>query len=329
MGFWRRHMPPGMLLRSGVDWHLDPLGVHTLRGYLEEAGIDEADARPFPVELFIDYADWYARQAGVEAIGKTVTALRRGDGHDFAATFEDGSSLAADAVVATPGLRHFAWVPPEVRESLAPQHYSHTCTTTRFDHLQGSRVLVLGGRQSAFEWAALLAEQAGAEVEIVFRHDRPRFETSDWSFVDPMLEQTVRERGWFRRLPPSERDAIRKRFWSEGRLKLEPWLEGRINRPPIRIWPNQRVLGYAERPEGGIEARLGDGLRLVVDHVILATGYVTDMTRVPYLAAGDLLRHVELHNGAPALDEDLQASVPGLFFPSWPSTEDFGPFFGF
>ncbi len=24
MGFWRTHMPEGMLLRSGPDWHLDP-----------------------------------------------------------------------------------------------------------------------------------------------------------------------------------------------------------------------------------------------------------------------------------------------------------------
>ena len=23
MGFWREHMPEGMLLRSGLDWHLD------------------------------------------------------------------------------------------------------------------------------------------------------------------------------------------------------------------------------------------------------------------------------------------------------------------
>jgi FAD-dependent urate hydroxylase len=23
MGFWKRHMPRGMFLRSGVDWHLD------------------------------------------------------------------------------------------------------------------------------------------------------------------------------------------------------------------------------------------------------------------------------------------------------------------
>ena len=47
-----------------------------------------------------------------------------------------------------------------------------------------------------------------------------------------------------------------------------------------------------------------------------------------YLALG-LVDELTLRNGFPVLDEDFQASVPGLFFPSWPSTRDFGPFFGF
>ena len=57
MGFWRRHMPAGMLLRSGPDWHLDARGVHTLEAYLEERGIDPAEVDPLPVGLFLDYAE--------------------------------------------------------------------------------------------------------------------------------------------------------------------------------------------------------------------------------------------------------------------------------
>jgi FAD-dependent urate hydroxylase len=29
MGFWRGHMPAGMFLRSGSNWHLDVAGEHT------------------------------------------------------------------------------------------------------------------------------------------------------------------------------------------------------------------------------------------------------------------------------------------------------------
>jgi cation diffusion facilitator CzcD-associated flavoprotein CzcO len=190
-------------------------------------------------------------------------------------------------------------------------------------------VLIVGGRQSAFEWAALIAEQALAEVELVYRHDSPSFKPSDWSFVDAHLEETLRRRGWFRRLPSSEQEALGARFWAEGRLKLEPWLERRTDRPGIRRWPNQHVEGYRERSAGDIEVLLSGGQRLVVDHVVLATGYRTDMTKVPYLATSQLVDEVTLRNGFPVLDEDFQASVPGLFLPSWPSTQDFGPFFGF
>ena len=329
MGFWRQNMPRGMLLRSGVDWHLDPLRVHTLRAYLEESGIDAHEARPLPVALFVDYAEWYAARTGVEARRRTVTALGRQEGDGFVAELEDGSSLAADAVVATPGVRYFANVPPAVAESLAPERYSHTCTATSFGVFEGSRVLIVGGRQSAFEWAALIAEEASAEVEIAFRHDCPRFERSDWGFVDVLLEQTARVRGWFRRLSRRERQAIAERFWAEGRLRLEPWLEPRITRSAVRLSPNEEVVAWQERPAGDVEVRLSGGRRLAVDHVVLATGYRTDLTRVPYLAASGLADDIARSDGFPILDEDFQSSVPGLYFPSWPSTQDFGPFFGF
>jgi cation diffusion facilitator CzcD-associated flavoprotein CzcO len=328
MGFWRDNMPKGMLLRSGLDWHLDPLGIHTLRAYLEEGSISEEDVQPLPVELFIDYAEWYATNAGVAALEPKVSALRRPNGRGFMAELEDGSTVTAEAVVATPGLRYFASVPRPVREALAPDRYSHTCTMTRFGVFEGGRVLILGGRQSAFEWGALIAEQAGATIEIVFRHDAPSFEPSDWRFVEPLLAKTLKVRGWFRRLKPAEQEAITARFWAEGRLKLEPWLAPRISRPAIAHSANCRVVAYRERPSGEVEVRLSDGRRLVVDHVILATGYRTDMARVPYLHAS-LVSDLELRNGFPVLDESFQSTIPGLFFPSWPSTQDFGPFFGF
>ena len=33
MGFWRDHMPAGMLLRSGPDWHVDALGEFTFEAF--------------------------------------------------------------------------------------------------------------------------------------------------------------------------------------------------------------------------------------------------------------------------------------------------------
>lgn len=82
-----------------------------------------------------------------------------------------------------------------------------------------------------------------------------------------------------------------------------------------------------ELPDGGIEVELSNCTRLVVDHVILATGYKPDMRRTPYLAG--VVDDLELDDDFPVLDEHFQSSLPGLFVTGFPATRDFGPFFGF
>src|SRR5271168_5374238 len=62
LSFWTDHMPAGMYLRSGPDWHLDAAGVHTFAAFLEERGIAAADIDPVPVAVFLDYARWFQSQ---------------------------------------------------------------------------------------------------------------------------------------------------------------------------------------------------------------------------------------------------------------------------
>ena len=224
MRFWRRNMPDGMLLRSGREWHLDAAGVHTF-----DAFVGGWDDEPIPVETFIAYADWFAEQEGSTPLLAAWTRLTE----DLVAHLDDGSTIHADRVVAAPGIAPFAVEPALVTERLAPEQWSHTVGTVDFAGLAGRRVLILGGRQSAFEWAALLAEAGAERVDVVYRHDTPAFTESDWSFVDDLLAETRRTRGWFRGLPDAERTAIAQRFWQVGRLQLEPWLAPRIaTRPP-------------------------------------------------------------------------------------------------
>jgi FAD-dependent urate hydroxylase len=324
MGFWRAHMPAAMLLRSGRDWHLDAAGEHTLDAYVEAQGLDPDALDPIPIDVFIGYADWFATQKGIEPRRERVRALTRGDGGGFEATMEDGSTILADRVVAAPGIANFAVEPAFVREALAPGQWSHTSRTVEFGGLRGRRCLIVGGRQSAFEWAALLAEEGAARVDVVHRHDTPEFTASDWSFVDELLAHTRQTRGWFRRLPERERAAIVQRFWQVGRLQLEPWLADRIARDSVQLWPRAEPAAIDSGPGEAITVTLGDGTRLETDHVLLATGYRVDMRRVPYLP-DDL----HLADGCPVLDEDFQTSLAGLYIPGFPSTRDFGPFFGF
>ena len=63
------------------------------------------------------------------------------------------------------------------------------------------------------------------------------------------------------------------RLWSEGRLKLEPWLPPRIardERPPVAAHGDRRGI---ERGRRRSPRRSSDGTRLETDHVLLATGY--------------------------------------------------------
>jgi cation diffusion facilitator CzcD-associated flavoprotein CzcO len=327
MGFWKRCMPHGLLLRSEVDWQLCPAGEDTLERYLKEEGVPPEAWEPIPLERFLGYAGWFQERAGVAARPSFVRRLERREG-GFEAELDDGDRVAARNVVVAPGFGPFANRPAEVAAALPAERCAHTSEAVDFAPLAGRRCLIVGGRQSAFEWAALIREAGAAAVHVVYRHPTPRFAPSDWTWVTPMLQATLEVPGWFRSLPPVEQQAIAERFWAEGRLKLEPWLAPRVDRDGITLWPNTRVAGSQVTPAGDLRVRLDSGAEVAVDRVILATGYRAECDRLPYLGEA-IRRALRVEEGYPELDAAFQSTVPGLFFTSFCSTKAFGPFFGF
>ena len=325
MGFWRDNMPEGMFLRSGPDWHLDGAAVHTLEAYLEDQGIRPGEVDPIPVGVFLDYAAWFKRAKGIEVREEFVDTLVKADGR-FEATLRSGERIRADAVVAAPGIRHYASVPGWA-SSLPPGLAAHTCDLVRFDDMAGARVLIIGGRQSAYEWAALIREHGAARIDIVHRHDIPRFERVSWKFVDAHVEQTIAVRGYWRNLPTSGQDAIARRFWEVGRLTLEYWLTPRLAWDGIRRWPGTEVVEVTPAGDDELRVLLSNGTGLAVDRVVFGSGYRAELTKVPYLAG--VLKHVKVSNGFPVLDEAFQTSLDGLYVTGFSATQDFGPFFGF
>jgi cation diffusion facilitator CzcD-associated flavoprotein CzcO len=328
MAFWKQNMPRGMLLRSGLDWHLDAAGVHTLEAFLEEEGIPRSAVHPIPVETFHDYAEWFRRCKKIDVHRAHVERVHRVE-DGLEAWVRGGEVIRAERVVAAPGLAPFVHVPNEISAHVASERLAHTATRVSFGDLVGKRCLIVGGRQSAFEWAALMVESGVESVDLVFRHDAPSFAPSDWSFTDAMIDNTLRVRGWFRRLARSEREAIHRRFWSVGRLQLEPWLSPRIANKRIRVWPGTTVAQWSTTVGGEIEARLNGGDVLRADEVICATGYRVDVARVSYLAPAIASGALEVNDGIPVLDEDFQTTVPGLYVVGQASMPHFGPFFGF
>jgi len=342
MEFWRQSMPPGMLLRSGIGWHLDPQDTHTIAAYLESHGVSPADAEPLPLGRYLDYAEWFRDKKGVEVRPNRVVRLDRKDvpTPHFVASLDDGTRILAENVVVATGFGGFEHIPEDLAALLPAGRYRHTRRVIHMEEFAGRRCLIVGGRQSAFESAALLRENGAAEVHVSHRHPTPRFEQSDWTWVDPLVDSMAEDPGYFRRLSVTERDALNRRFWEEGRMRLEPWLGPRIHRDGIRLWPETRIAACSEDVSGALEIELAGvsksksqrrraGGSISVDEVIFATGYKVDMSRVPFLQAGNIGGELPVEGGFPLLDEYFQSGIPGLFFTSMPATRDFGAFFAF
>jgi FAD-dependent urate hydroxylase len=333
MAFWREQMPADMFLRSGPDWHLDVDAEDTFAAYLEDRGLRPEDVDPIPISVFLDHTDWFARRKRLDVDRRLVGSLAKPDGA-FVATMEDGSVITAERVLAAPGVRHFVnW--PDWYDDVAPERRSHTSELVSFDELAGARVVIIGGRQSAYEWAALLCDHGAERVDVVHRHPTPTFAKVSWAFVHAYTEQAVAQRGWWRSLAAEERARIAQEFWQVGRLTLEPWLVPRLRPDVVTSHPGQQVtavLGGPAGPSAGSSAAevrlaLSDGSTLTADHVVFASGYRADLGRVPYLAG--VLDQISITDGFPDLSEGFETSLPGLWITGFASTRDFGPFYGF
>lgn len=323
-------MPQGMFLRSACDWHLDPLNRHSIEAYLQLLGKTPPEVEPLSIDFYLAYADWFQEQKQIQPLPIFIERLDRADGADcFVATTVEGDLIKARRVALAPGFKHFAHVPDELKAELPEGSFTHTAEFVNFSKAANQRYLIIGGRQSAFEWAALLLESSAAAVHLSHRHASPAFAVADWSWVSPLVEHIAENPGWFRHLSPVAQEEVNHRLWAEGRLKVEPWLEPRLRDDRVRLWPHTQLVSCKREDNGELTIELSNGSRFQVDRVVLATGYKVRLANVPYLAKGNLLKRLEMRNGFPVLDDHFETSVPGLFITSMPATQDFGPFFGF
>jgi FAD-dependent urate hydroxylase len=331
MEFWQKNMPSGMFLRSACDWHLDPTGIATIEAYLQTQGLTPADVEPLSLDFYLGYARWFQAQKQIMPLPLYVQSLTQSSSAapGFVATLENGETITARNVVVAPGFKYFRHIPAELADLLPADRFHHTCDLVDFSALQGKRCLVLGGRQSAFEWTALLREAGAAAIHVSHRHPSPAFAASDWSWVNPLVDAMVDNPGWFRNLTEAEKEQVSHRLWAEGRLKVEPWLAARVLQEEVTLWPKTCIVSCRESESGELVVVFDTGAEVRVDHIILATGYKVNLAQLPFLANGDLLARLEIRNGFPVLDEHFQTNLPGLYVTSMPAAQDFGPFFGF
>jgi hypothetical protein len=330
MSFWQG-MPEGMTLRSNLSATamVETVGPLSLRAYAQETGV--AIESPVPLERFLAYGEWVQRRGVPDVDTRTVRTLDRApDG--FALELSDGERVTARRVVVACGIERFQYW-PEGFGHLPSARVSHTGDHRDLSVFAGRRVAVVGGGQSAFECAVLMAEH-GADVEVLVRSDgvvwlRHTAVKTRLGRLGPLLyaptdvgplwySRLVATPDLFRRLP---RDAQDKIAYRAIRPACSYVVKTRLD--DVRLSLGVRVREAHDR-ETGLLLTLSDGTRREVDHVMLGTGYRVDVSRYPFVAPG-ILGGLRVARGYPLLRRGLESSIPGLHFVGAPAAWSFGP----
>lgn len=328
LDFWKTNMPREMFLRSGPDWHLDARDTHTFEAFVKLRGYSREQITPVPLDVFLDYGSWFMGQYDVTTHNAHVTRLEK-QNDVFHAQLDDGSEIQADQVLVAPGFTYFKNYPQDVVAKLPHGSYLHTCDTVDFEFYRGKRALIVGGRQSAFEWGALMREHGAQEIFITHPHDTPKFTQPDWAWVQPMARLALADHAWWRKLTSDGQEKIRRDFWAAGRLILESWLDERVHQPNIHIHGKTNIANVTTCGNKTYDVTLDDGTQCNVHHIILATGYKPNIQKVAFFDRATILDQMQTVDGFPALDTEFQTTVPNLYITGFAATRDFGPFFGF
>jgi cation diffusion facilitator CzcD-associated flavoprotein CzcO len=342
MDSWAHHMPQGMHLKSeGFASDLyDPEAQLTLKAYCAARDIPYADiGLPVAIETFIAYGLEFQRRFVPELENVQINSLVQ-SAAGFELITSGGETLRARRVVVAAGIVNFAYLPP-VLAAIAGPMVSHSSQHSNLGEFKGRKVAVLGAGASAVDISALL-QQVGAEVELIARrqtilfHDPPQEPR-------PLLQRVKAPRsglgiGWrsrmctdiplvFHALPQSLRvRAVQRHLGPAPCWFVRDAVAGRL---PMRL--GTTLAGaqiHAGRVRLALTQRGRDDTQVEVDHVIAATGYRADVSRLAFIDQ-TLQARISRVEGAPALNRHFESSVSGLYFVGAAAANSFGPLLRF
>jgi hypothetical protein len=337
MGPWRDHMPEGMLLKS-YPWASDlsdPEAHFTVKQFCAERGLPYNDTLiPLPLDTFISYGEAFQTRF-VPAVERKLLVSLEPTASGLCARFDDGEIVSARRVVLAVGWSAFKYVPP-VGSRLPAEVASHSSDHGPLHRLEGKEVAIIGSGSSATDLAALLHEK-GIPISLVARAgnlkfaSRPRLRSLTEKVVAPMsgigngwTMGVCSNAPWLVHLLPEEprvRLANSRVFGPLGGA----FMSGRVSKVPLWLG---RTISEIALGNGRAHLHLAgaDGKKdvLQADHVIFATGYKIDMSRLDFLDPGTVAR-MRLFGGAPRLSRHYESSIPGLHFIGPASASSFGP----
>jgi FAD-dependent urate hydroxylase len=345
MTTWQEHMPDGMFLKStpAASSLSAPAPGFTLDSFCARTGVRPlGENEAVPVGLFIRYGQWFAEQLVPDIEPRRVCQLDRAAG-GFRLRLDSGEELQAGTVVLAGGLTDFAYLPPELAAAVpdgpSPSAViSHSSQHRDLSGFAGRQVAVIGAGQSALESAALLRE-AGAQVRVLARGQArfgspPKDPAHGFAALLPRAQSPLGP-SW-RIYPFSHAPAMFRHLPAPTRVKLVRrvlgplgawWLTDRVV-GQLPVLNGQRVLRAAPDGAGRVLLTLasadGQQTEQTFDHVVAATGYRVDLSRLGFLGP-DLRAGLQTVDGWPRLSSRFESSVPGLFFAGLTAAATFGP----
>jgi thioredoxin reductase len=341
MRFWSRHMPQGMHLKSeGFASNLsDPGSEFTLEAFCHVKGIAYAHiGLPVALETFIAYGREFQRryvpqleQVDIENLVATPSG--------FELTTSTGEMVQARRVVVATGIGRFTQLPAQL-QGLPEGLVSHSSQHADLSGFKGVKAAVLGAGASALDIAALL-NQAGASVDLIARteslkfHDKPREPR-------PLMERIKEPRsglgtGWrsrlscdvplmFHALPESLRiRAVARHLGPAPCWFVRDAVVGKI---AMHLGARLEAVEPAGRGMRIVFSQGGEKKTLDVDHLIAATGFKVELSRLKFLNE-PLRSRIRSVAGSPILGRQFDSSVPGLHFVGVAAANSFGPLLRF
>ena len=340
MRLWAAAMPQGMFLKSqGFASNIaDPGRTHTLEAFCKATGRPYASyGLPVPLDTFVSYGQWFQSELGLPIQEMHVDDVAMRDGE-----FElnvGGERVLARRVVVAIGVEAFAYMPKPL-SGLSSAHCTHSSAHTDLAAFKGQDVIVVGAGQSALESAALLHE-GGASVQLVARRNQLAWNGEPLPLDRPLLQRLKEpEAGlgsglgtWFysnhpdlfRQLPRNTRvDRARTALGPAGACWLRPRADKQF---PTHLGHTVTSAATQDgRVRLGVSGPGGASRELAADHVIAATGYRTDLRRLPFLPEAIRSRvQIVAGSGSPAVGREYQSSVAGLYFIGPAVAPTFGP----
>lgn len=334
METWRTRMPPQMLLRS--DWKETSLSAPDDEGTIDRWALEAGEEReePIPLQKFLRYAAWFREQFVPDGDPSDVVALERA-APGYRLTTASGDEVEARRVVLAVGAVPFAQAPPQLADAVGDR-VTFATDLQSYDAYRGRRVTVVGGGQGGLE-SALLAAQAGADVELVVRSGirwfadrephRPRGPLRQRlyrlaypvvGYGPPPLNRLVLHPDLVAALPKGARKLLRSRILRAGG---SPWLRAEVE-SSVRITEGVAVEGIERN--GDVRLRLSDGSEREADAVIVAAGFRFSLDRLPFLSE-DVRAAIDVDEGWPVLDRWFRSTAEGLHFVGFAAEHRFGP----